>query len=107
MKVRYKDSVEYEVADSPGKPMYFIFGVRKSGSSIFNNVLHAVARFNGVNYVDVAGELFQKGVPIQAWQADPELAAVLRPGNLYGGFRNFPTGLQGFGAFAAVASFRN
>jgi hypothetical protein len=88
--VRYKDTVEYELADDPTKRCYFVFGVRKSGSSILNNMLHAVADMNGIRYVDVAGVLFDRGLRVPQWQRDPELTTILRPGNLFGGFRNFP-----------------
>jgi len=89
-KIPYLDGVEFEVADRPGAPTYFVLGVRKSGSSIVNNMLHDLAKANGVHYVDVAGTLFDAGMTVRSWQRDPELCRILLPGNLYGGFRNFP-----------------
>jgi hypothetical protein len=72
-----------------------VFGIRKSGSSILNNILHALADMNGIRYVDVAGVLFERGLRVPQWQSDPELTKILRPGNLFGGFRNFPIGFLG------------
>lgn len=85
--------VKFNIADG-GPPPAFIFGVRKSGSSIMNSMLHAVAKFNGVNYVDVAGHLFEHGQVVRVWQNDPNLGTLLRPGNVYGGFRDAPVGLK-------------
>jgi hypothetical protein len=85
--------VEFEIAGD-GEPPKFLFGVRKSGSSIMNSMLAEVGRFNGVNYVDVAGRMFEKGKSVAAWQNDSGLATLIRPGNLYGGFRNAPLGLK-------------
>jgi hypothetical protein len=100
LKIRYRDVAEFDVADNPAREIYFVFGVRKSGSSILNNMVHAVATMNNVHYVDVAGTLFQKGLRAPDWQRDAGLCELLRPGNLYGGFRNFPFGLAGHEDFA-------
>jgi hypothetical protein len=87
--------VEFDIAANDSAPAYFAFGVRKSGSSIMNAMLTSVAKFNGVNYVDVAGQLFGKGVTVAKWQNDPDMSRMLRGGNLYGGFRNAPLGIAG------------
>src|SRR6516162_4591668 len=94
VKIQYK-SVTYEVANDPARGAYFAFGVRKSGSSMLNSIMQALARLNGVQYVDVAGALFRKGHLVREWQADAELAQILYPGNVYAGFRTFPVGLSG------------
>ncbi|MGG5810050.1 hypothetical protein [Falsiroseomonas sp. CW058] len=80
--------------DDP-RPAWFLFGVRKSGSSIMNAMGAALAGMNGVNYVDVAGKLFETGVAVPAWQRDPGMGALLAGGNLYGGFRNAPLAIAG------------
>ena len=92
--IRYR-TVDIQVADEPPKDICFVFGVRKSGSSILNNVVHAVAKMNGVHFVDIAGQLFQNGIPVRDWQRDADMGKLLKPGNVYGGFRNFPIGLAG------------
>ncbi len=92
--IRYR-TVDIEVADEPPKDICFVFGVRKSGSSILNNVVHAIAKMNDVHFVDIAGQLFQNGIPVRDWQRDAGMGKLLKPGNVYGGFRNFPLGLTG------------
>jgi hypothetical protein len=93
--------VEFEIAADEGRPAWFAFGLRKSGSSIMNSMVNALADMNGVRYVDVAGRLFEKGVSVPAWQNDAGMQALLRGGNLYGGFRNAPLGLVGHPLLAA------
>ena len=93
--VRYRNTAEFEVADNKDQESYFIFGVRKSGSSILNSIVGALAGMNGVQFIDVAGTLFKSGLRVSDWQNDPELRELLRPGNVFGGFRNFPIGLAG------------
>jgi hypothetical protein len=87
----YRD-VPFELADEAGRPCWFVYGVRKSGSSIFNSMVHALAMRQQLHWVDVPGDLFKGGVTVGAWQGDAGLAGLLRPGNVYGGFRNFPAG---------------
>jgi hypothetical protein len=74
-------------------PCRFVFGIRKSGSSILNSMAAALAQRQCQPFVDVGGTLFAAGVAVTQWQHDPALATLLRPGHVYGGFRNFPTGL--------------
>lgn len=85
----------FALQDGPGDTCCFVFGVRKSGSSIFNSIAQALAMRHGLPFADVGGELFKVGVTVARWQPDPALGQVLRPGNVYGGFRNFPVGLTG------------
>ena len=87
--------VEFQIRQADGEPAFFAFGVRKSGSSVMNQMVSALAKMNGVNYVDVAGQLFAKGVSVPAWQNDRAMSGLLHGGNLYGGFRNAPLGLVG------------
>jgi hypothetical protein len=90
LKIRFCDVI-FDVADDAARPPVFVFGIRKSGSSIMNSMLAVVARFNGLNFVDVAGRLFQEGVDVERWRGDPAIASLLRGGNVYGGFRNAPS----------------
>jgi hypothetical protein len=93
--------VEFDIVQDEAAPAYFVFGVRKSGSSIMNSMVTSLARFNQVNYVDVAGQLFGKGVTVAGWQNDAGMATLLQGGNLFGGFRNAPLGLVGHPLLAA------
>jgi hypothetical protein len=101
MQIVYQN-VPYDIADAPAGGTYFVFGIRKSGSSILNSIVAALAQRAGVNFVDVAGKLFDAGVKVSAWRADPQLARIVRPGNAYGGFRDFPEGLVGNPAFESA-----
>jgi mono/diheme cytochrome c family protein len=87
-------------AGRPG-PALFALGVRKSGSSLFSNLATALARFNGVNVVDVPATMFDQGYGFEAWNRHPGLPGLVRGGNLYTGFRDPPTGLFGEPAFRA------
>ena len=94
--------VRFDLPDQPaGAQSFFVLGIRKSGSSIFNSIVHALANHNGVPFLDVGGAFFDANVRVPDWIADPALAKVLRPGVAYGGFRDFPTGL------AAAPLFRD
>ncbi len=97
--VVYKGA-EYSIRTGAEGGPFFVLGVRKSGSSVLNSIVQALAEQNGLNYVDVAGKLFEAGVPVPEWQADPSLIEIVEPGNVYGGFRNAPT------AFYPAQSFR-
>lgn len=76
-------------------PAYFVFGVRKSGSSLLNNITTELARLNGHKFVDVGDTFFSQNVEAIDWQFDPALAQILHPGNVYGGFRAMPFALLG------------
>ena len=87
--------MDFDIVNDAAAPAIFVFGVRKSGSSIMNAMVASMAAFNQVNYVDVAGQLFAKGITVAAWQNDAGIAGLLHGGNLFGGFRNAPLGLLG------------
>lgn len=100
MLVEWK-GVNFELDDRAEGSAYFIMGVRKSGSSMFNRVAQLLARYNNVNWVDVAGSLFNKNIKVGEWVRDPSFAEIIRPGNTYGGFRTFPSGIVGEPTFMA------
>lgn len=86
-EIQFK-GVSFRLSDDPG-PARFVLGLRKCGSSLLNQVLKFIAERNGVTYVDLPGTFFNAGVPLNAWH-DDDLSAILRPGNMYIGFRNCP-----------------
>jgi Sulfotransferase domain len=89
-RIVHYHGVEYEICDQPAAGTFFILGVRKSGSSLLNSIINALAKLNNLNYIDVAGRLFKAGIPVHDWQDSSELSVILAPGNVYGGFRNSP-----------------
>lgn len=92
----------FSVRCDSDRPPVFLFAVRKSGSSMLNDVAEVIGEANRYFFVDVAGKLFDKGVPVSEWQSNEAISEIIRPGNLYGGFRNFPTGLAGAADFASA-----
>ena len=92
-------SVAFEVDEGLSGSAYFALSMRKCGSSIFNNICTALALENGVRAIDVGATLFDANFLTREWQSDPALTVILRPGNLYGGFRDMPL------AWANVALF--
>jgi len=84
--------VAFNVASPNHGQAFFLLGVRKSGSSMINAVCESLAQHNGIHYVDVAGTFFKENVTTNTWNRSPEVNRLLRAGNLYGGFREFPLG---------------
>jgi hypothetical protein len=89
-------AIKEEGAGSP----FFVLGVRKSGSSMLNKIVNFLARRNGVNVVDVPGTFFRKGLGVEDW-IEMDLRPLIRPQNVYSGFRNFPTNLENIPEFQA------
>lgn len=88
------EGVTFQIdANRSDDPAWFVLGVRKSGSSMFNRALKLMAKFNRVNWIDIPGDLFSNDVPVPRWRANPAAPGLLRGGNVYGGFRDFPEGL--------------
>jgi hypothetical protein len=101
MQVNYK-GVTFELSARSDAPLFFVLGVRKSGSSILNSMMTSLAQHNGLPFVDLAGQLFGAGFRVPDWQNDKDLATVIRGGNVYGGFRNAPIGLFDLPAFRSA-----
>ena len=94
-EIEFRKDLVFPVTDDARGPAYFVFGVRKSGSSVLNSIVAALADLNGVNYLDVAGTFFDRGMSVPEWQSDAALEQIVWPGNVYGGFRNYPLALHG------------
>ncbi|HEY4775836.1 MAG TPA: sulfotransferase domain-containing protein [Xanthobacteraceae bacterium] len=87
---RVLKGVKFSIDDARQGPAFFVLGVRKSGSSMFNRVCRLLAKYNSYNFVDVAGSMFSNNINVGLWNTDPSLNQLLLPGNVYGGFRNYP-----------------
>jgi Sulfotransferase domain len=83
----------FAIADREDRPSFFVLGIRKSGSSIYNRMSFALARCNRYTPVDVAGTFFNQNVTTKSWINDPALERLLAGGNVYGGFRQFPVAI--------------
>ncbi|WP_376096975.1 sulfotransferase domain-containing protein [Roseomonas sp. CCTCC AB2023176] len=73
-------------------PPTFSLGVRKSGSTMLHKIVGYLARRSAINVVDVPGTFFRNGFTVADWNKS-DLTTVLAPGNVYLGFRSFPTNL--------------
>lgn len=82
--------VELDVASGGDGSPIFVLGVRKSGSSIMNSICTTLAAANRYRFVDVGGTFFARNVRADVWRRDPALPAIVKPGNMYGGFREMP-----------------
>jgi len=92
-------AVQFDVEAHGHGRAFFILGIRKSGSTLLNRTCAALARYNSVNFVDIAGTFFQNNIPVSEWINEKGLGKVLRPGNAYGGFRNMPVCFNGTRTF--------
>jgi hypothetical protein len=93
------DQVKFDVELNGHGRAFFVLGIRKSGSTLLNRICATLARFNSVNFVDIAGTFFQNNIPVSDWINEPAVRRALRPGNAYGGFRNLPICFVGTGVF--------
>jgi hypothetical protein len=94
--------IDFKLNHIDDSEVLFLFGIRKSGSSILNSIVAAMARSQLVNYVDVAGAFFIGGVPVGQWNKDDAVRFLARPGNLLAGFRDFPVKMAGSKSFDAA-----
>jgi len=94
-------SIAFDIARNPDQGAFFVLAVRKSGSTILNNIVRALAQFNGLHFVDVAGTFFEHNVMVGDWRRSAAINELIAGGNVYGGFRNMPF------AFAANLQFRS
>ncbi len=92
--------VDFDIDENGRGRPFFIFGIRKCGSTLLNKICQALARANSVTFVDVAGTFFKHNINVGAWVNEPAVKRILRPGNAYGGFRNLPTCLQDTAPFS-------
>lgn len=94
--------IDFKLNHIDDSEVLFLFGVRKSGSSILNSMVEAMAKSQQVNYVDVAGAFFVGGIPVGQWDKDDSVRFLARPGNLLAGFRDFPARMVGSKSFESA-----
>ncbi|MCR0983685.1 sulfotransferase domain-containing protein [Roseomonas populi] len=93
-----KGNLTFQVARSGDRGACFCLGVRKSGSTMLHKIVHFLARHNGVNAVDVPGTFFKNGFNVSDW-VNADLSEVVRPNNVYLGFRSFPVNFTNYEIF--------
>lgn len=94
------NEISFRLAKSATPPL-FVMGLRKCGSTMLNQLMQEIAQLNGRHTVDLPGTFFQAGVKFPEWQG-LDLREVLRPGNIYLGFRACPSGLPSNAIFATA-----
>lgn len=82
--------IPFQVDKDRSGPAYFVLGIRKCGSSLFNKLVIDLAKLNDRRFVNVAGRYFRNNVAAKDWIRDPANCAILYGGNVYGGFRVMP-----------------
>lgn len=92
LDLRSGQHVDFDVALGLDGPAYFMFGVRRSGSSLFTNLVKALSEANQRNFIE-ASRFFDNDIRAADWQSDPALHELVHPGNVYGGFRDMPLAL--------------
>jgi hypothetical protein len=93
IKLQTGREISFEVAQGASGAPCFLLSIRKSGSSIANNICKAIAESNGRCFVEVGDVFFWNNVRTRDWQKDQVLRDIIRPGVIYGGFRDAPVGL--------------
>jgi hypothetical protein len=73
----------------------FVLSLRKSGSSLFSNLVSAISTHNGIPVIDIPGAMFENGYRYTDWNSHPQLRDLLWKGNTYIGFRDPPTSFFG------------
>jgi hypothetical protein len=94
-------AVAFDVDLALEGPAFFVLGVRKSGSSLLNAIVMALAMLNNRRLIDVGGTLFEHNIRVAEWKRDPALLSLMHPGNVYGGFRDLPVCLADAPRFRA------
>lgn len=71
-------------------PAYFVLSVSRSGSTLLNRVVEALAAANERPFIEMGTVFFDANISEGEFTHDPELLGLIRPGNAYGGFRVLP-----------------
>jgi len=101
--------IAFDIAPGLNGPAFFCLGVRKSGSSLFNQITGYLAQRNAVPNVALPDRMFRLGLRARDW-AEIDLTPLIHPGNLYSAFRTLPPGLsaaQGYRDGRKVFMFRD
>lgn len=75
-------------------PARFVFGVWKCGSTLLNEAVRYCAQRNQGNWVSIPDQLFQDNVDLIGDYGGIVPAKLIKPNNVYGGFRCFPRSLS-------------
>jgi hypothetical protein len=91
--------VKFDIIQGRDEPARFVLSVRKCGSTLLNNVCLNLAAYNKDNYLKIPEAMFDHNITVSEWINDDALRDLVVPGNVYGGFRDFPAALANHLAF--------
>jgi hypothetical protein len=74
-----------------GNNAMICFGIRKSGSTMINKIVNQMAKIEGYLPIDIPGTMFSNGLTVGDWSKDESIGEIFVGGNLYTGFRAFPS----------------
>lgn len=94
--------ISFDIRQDGAGPPCFLLSVRKCGSTIANKICRALAAANDRCFVEVGHTFFANNVIWKIWSRDPALRQIIRPGVIYGGFRDPPLTWFGVPAFVAA-----
>jgi hypothetical protein len=80
---------------SPGNaaPSFFVLGLAKAGSTLFNRVMRPIATAAGFSFFSLRNTLSELGIPPDSVDYDASDPVFLPHGCCYGGFRGLPGGM--------------
>lgn len=79
--------IEFEIDTDREGPAFFVFGLQRSGSTLLNRVVESMAEANGIPFINVGRRFFEANIDVPDFRTDTEMLRLIRPGNVYGGFR--------------------
>ena len=88
-------TMQFTVGVRSTRKAAFALSLRKSGSSLFSNLVSAVSSHNNVPVVDIPGRMFEFGYRYADWNEHKGLRDLVWRGNTYTGFRDPPTAFYG------------
>ncbi|MDO6523496.1 sulfotransferase domain-containing protein [Shimia thalassica] len=74
-----------------GENAVICFGIRKSGSTMLHKIVNQMAELKGYLPVDIPGVMFSNGLTVSDWKTDKRIGEIFVGGNVYTGFRAFPS----------------
>ncbi len=99
-EINYR-GVTFSLSDNKDRPSCFVLSAPKSGSTILNEMVNALAETHGFGTCDLTRLFFEVGLRQRDWRFDSKLASLVQGGNVYGGFRELPMGLQSAPCFVS------
>ncbi len=79
-----------EVEPPGNKPAFFIFGLKKSGSTLLNKITVALCYAATIPIISIPNEASNAGLTDSRWQDCKALNALISDGYCYRGFREYP-----------------